>query len=96
MTNEEAIKILSKVTFYWELGEQTLTQNQINEAIDMAIKALEIELLTDREQRIFLKAINREREVCQKVDDEYSDNDSRVSLVKVCNSIERKVKKIWE
>lgn len=66
------------------------------EALDMAIKALEIELLTDTEQRIFLKAINREREVCQKVDDEYSDDDSKISLVKVCNSIERKVKKIWE
>lgn len=66
------------------------------EALDLAIKALGIELLTDAEQRIFLKAIQREREVCQKVDDEYSDNDSRVSLVKVCNSIERKVKKIWE
>ena len=32
---------MSKVTFYWDLGEQTLTQNQINEALDMAIKALE-------------------------------------------------------
>ena len=63
---------------------------------DMAIKALEIELLTDTEQRIFLKAISREREVCQRVDDEYSDDDSKVSLVRVCNSIERKVKKIWE
>lgn len=63
---------------------------------DMGIKALEIELLTDTEQRIFLKAISREREVCQRVDDEYSDDDSKVSLVKVCNSIERKVKKIWE
>ena len=63
---------------------------------DMGIKALEIELLTDKEQRIFLKAINREREVCQKVDDEYADDDSKISLVKVCNSIERKVKKIWE
>ena len=63
---------------------------------EMAIKALEIELLTDTEQRIFLKAIDREREVCQKVDDEYSDDDSKVSLVRVCNSIERKVKKIWE
>lgn len=41
MTNEEAKEIMSKVTFYWELGEQTLTQNQINEAFDMAIKALE-------------------------------------------------------
>lgn len=41
MTNEEAREIMSKVTFYWELGEQTLTQNQINEALDLAIKALE-------------------------------------------------------
>ena len=41
MTNEEAKEIMSKVTFYWELGEQTLTQNQINEALDLAIKALE-------------------------------------------------------
>lgn len=54
-----------------------------------------IELLTDTEQRIFLKAMSREREVCQKVDDEYSD-DTKVSLVEVCDSIERKVKKIWE
>lgn len=41
MTNEEANEILSKVTFYWELGEQTLTQNQINEALDLVFKALE-------------------------------------------------------
>lgn len=66
------------------------------EALDLAIKALEIELLTDTEQRIFLKAMSRERAVCRKVDDEYADDDSKVSLVKVCNSIERKVKKIWE
>ena len=41
MTNEEAKEIMSKVTFYWQLGEQTLTQNQINEALDMAFKVLE-------------------------------------------------------
>ena len=39
---------MSKVTFYWELGEQTLTQNQINEALDMAIKALEAEDVLDK------------------------------------------------
>ena len=57
-----------------------------------------IELLTDKEQRIFLKAMSREREVCQKVDDEYSDDSkvSEVSLVEACDSIKRKVKKIWE
>ena len=88
MTNEEAINVLK--------NDIEICTIQQEEACKLAIKALEIELLTDKEQRIFLKAINREREVCQKVDDEYSDNDSKVSLVRVCNSIERKVKKIWE
>ena len=94
MTNEEAKKIIFN---QWQsFLEDNIDYGGISEAYTMAIKALEIELLTDIEQRIFLKAINREREVCQKVDDKYSDDDSKVSLVRVCNSIERKVKKIWE
>jgi hypothetical protein len=90
MTNEEAINYFERS---YASGD-TDDERQHNEALDKAIKALKIELLTDTEQRIFLKAINREREVCQKVDDEYPDDD--LSLAKVCNSIERKVKKIWE
>lgn len=93
MTNEEAVSLLMNISAY-DIDNKRGMQKQ--EALEMAIKALEIELLTDTEQRIFLKAINREREVCQRVDDEYSDDDSKVSLVRVCNSIERKVKKIWE
>ena len=92
MTNEEAKEVLKEQIDRY--GQEYDAEGI--EALNMAIKALEIELLTDTEQRIFLKAINREREVCQKVDDEYADDDSKVSLVKVCNSIERKVKKIWE
>ena len=34
-------------------------------------------------------------DILNSVDDEYSD-DTKVSLVEVCDSIERKVKKIWE
>ena len=99
MTKEEAITYNKNLREYMKITDKKseykfLEENYI--ALDMAIKALEIELLTDTEQRIFLKAISREREVCQKVDDEYSDDGSKVSLVKVCNSIERKVKKIWE
>lgn len=99
MTDEEAREVLGDVRAY--LASRASLENEMLAGhtftdICNAIKTLEIELLTDKEQRIFLKAINREREVCRKVDDEYSDNDSRVSLVKVCNSIERKVKKIWE
>jgi transcriptional regulator CtsR len=88
MTNEEVIEVLKN-----DIEICTIQQKQ---ACDIAIKALEIELLTDTEQRIFLKAMSREREVCQKVDDEYMDEVSKVSLVEICNSIERKVKKIWE
>lgn len=90
MTNEEAREIIKQFR-----DRQGNSSDDI-EAFNLAIKGLEIELLTDTEQRIFLKAIRREREICQKVDDEYPDNDSKVSLVEVCNSIERKVKKIWE
>lgn len=89
MTNEDAIRRLKNIDIRNALQEDY-------DALDMAIDALGIELLTDTEQRIFLSAIRREREVCQKIDDEYPDNDSKVSLVKVCDSIVRKVKKIWE
>lgn len=70
------------------LGE--VIQNNENEYCEDGI-----ELLTDTEQRIFLIAMNRERKVCQTVDDEYV-TDSNPSLVEVCDSIKRKVKKIWE
>ena len=102
MTNEEAIDELSVIgerlshPENCEQGVYSFRDGDYLEALDLAIKALEIELLTDTEQRIFLKAMSREREVCQRADDEYSDDDSKVSLVRVCNSIERKVKKIWE
>lgn len=43
MTREEAINILSKVTLAYEIGKVTITQREINEALDMAIKALERE-----------------------------------------------------
>lgn len=57
-----------------------------------------IELLTDTEQRIFLTAMRREREVCKTVDDMHAERTigSNVTLVEVCDSIERKVKKIWK
>ena len=90
MTNDEKIKIIK------QFRDREGNSSEDVEALDMAIKALDIELLTDKEQRIFLKAMSREREVCQKVDDDFTDDDMKVSLVKICNEIERKVKKIWE
>lgn len=90
MTNE-IIKAIEKD--YWEEKADPI---DMAEVFDLAIKALKIELLTDKEQRIFLKAMSREREICKQLDDEYDDKNTTVSLVKVCNEIERKVKKIWE
>lgn len=52
------------------------------------------EQLTDKEQRIFLAAMERERKVCKQVDEEWRDcrEPYEDSLVSVCNEIERKVK----
>lgn len=51
-----------------------------------------IEPLTDKEQRIFLAAMGRERKVCKEVDDQYTHEPYEVMLTKVCSEIERKVK----
>lgn len=50
------------------------------------------EPLTDAEQRIFLKAMGREEEVCKIVDEEYKDEGYKLNLVHVCQEIIRKVK----
>lgn len=55
-----------------------------------------IEPLTDKEQRIFLAAIERERKICKEVDDHYTHEPYEVLLTEVCGEIERKVKKaLW-
>lgn len=48
-------------------------------------------LFTDEEYRILLKALSREREVCEKVDSDCGDEHK---LIRIMDSIERKVKKI--
>lgn len=49
ITNERAIEILSRVTLAYEVGKVTVTQAEIQKALDMAIKALEqINCLTGR------------------------------------------------
>lgn len=52
------------------------------------------ESLTDKEQRIFLAAMERERKVCRQVDEECRNSREPYedSLVHMCNEIERKVK----
>ena len=63
---------------------------------NLAAVGTKIEPLTDKEQRIFLAAMGRERKVCKEVDDQYTHEPYEVLLTKVCSEIERKVKKaLW-
>jgi len=77
---------------------------EMPEGTDTLIKALEQEhkkllemqkaqpeKLTDIEQRIFLAAMSKEEKVCREVDKEPSDAEC-INLMRVCKSIERKVK----
>ena len=52
------------------------------------------ERLTDKEQRIFLAAMQREEKVCKQVDEECRDcrKTYEDSLVSVCREVKRKVK----
>ena len=51
--------------------------------------------LTDKEQRIFLAAMEREEKICKEIDEEWQEAYEE-SLVEVCREIERKVKKaLW-
>lgn len=55
-----------------------------------------VEPLTDAEQRIFLKAISREEEICKLIDEEYKDEEYTLNLVSVCQEVIRKVKNaLW-
>ena len=57
------------------------------------------EPLTDKEQRIFLAAMEREEKVCKQVDEECRDcrEPYEDSLVRICHEITRKVKgALWD
>jgi hypothetical protein len=69
------------------------------EAIKEDIRGLISELLsarpeplTDKEQRIFLAAMDREKKVCKEVDAEMTREPYEDSLVRTCHEIIRKVK----
>ena len=52
----------------------------------------EPEQFTDKEQRIFLAAMDREEEVCKEVDRRYVREPYEDSLMQICKEIRRKVK----
>lgn len=74
-----------------------LPTEDVIEAYNKAIEVFETGTLTDIEQRIFLAAMSREEKVCKEIDERYPDREPyEDSLVSVCHSIERKVKKaLW-
>ena len=64
------------------------------DALELCIATLSTmptaEPLTDAEQRIFIEAMWREKDVCRAVDKEFPD--AKVNLTDVCREIVRKVK----
>lgn len=98
MTKEEAIERLKTDIYKYADFKENPNENEFWTAFDMAIKVLEQESLTDKEQRIFLAAMGREEKICREVDEKYPDKEPyEDSLVSVCRSIERKVKKaLWK
>lgn len=61
---------------------------------------INVEKLTDEEQRLFLTAIGKEKKLCKNIeklwDELHLSSDDDIDLVKVCGEIERKVKKaLW-
>jgi len=57
----------------------------------------QIEPLTDKEKRIFLAAMGREKMVCKEVDNHYVHEAYEDTLTQVCNEIIRKVKSaLWK
>ena len=55
---------------------------------------IEIEPLTDSEQRIFLSAMSREMSICKQIDNDKVDDSTVKKLVPIVNTIERKIKKV--
>ena len=57
---------------------------------------VEIEPLTDSEQRIFLSAMSREMRICKQLDNDKVDDGTVKKLEPIVSSIKRKVKKaLW-
>lgn len=93
MTREEATEKLK----FESVRQQLMWDNELNEAIKMAIEALSAEPLTDTEQRIFLSAMGREEKVCREVDAGHPRENYEDTLLSVCRSITRKVKgALWK
>jgi len=73
-------------------------RNTIIDPLRRELPPVQVEPLTDSEQRIFLAAMGREEKICKQVDEECSNlTGYEDSLVRVCKEIVRKVKNtLWD
>ena len=92
ISRTEALKAIGRVPDYGhDMAFEALSRAQRNVEF---LPSAQRERFTDAEQRIFLKAIEREEKVCKKVDEEWvsCDEECEINLVHVCHEIIRKVK----
>ena len=67
------------------------TADEVERIIE-ALPSAQPEPFTDKEQMIFLAAMEREMKICEEMDRNYARKPYEESLVSVCKKIERKVK----
>ena len=96
ISREEAIEyLMTNMIWYDEFGyeedDADLKRAAIAGLID-GIPSAQTEPLTDKEQRIFLAAMEREEKVCEEVDRNFVREPYEDSLMRVCKEIRRKVK----
>lgn len=53
-----------------------------------------IEVFSDLEYRLLLKALDREEDACKKCKEKFSGTDAPVDLIELMKSIQRKIRKI--
>ena len=90
--NPDAVTKLIEDLFYGLANSDE--EDDEDDVCDKSLPSAQPEQLTDKEQRIFLAAMDREEKVCKQVDEECRDcrEPYEDSLVRVCHEIIRKVK----
>ena len=86
---EEIKKYLCSGNPIWDVDKVAAVMDEAIEAVEKQTDK-KPEPLTDAEQRIFIEAMWREKDVCMAVDKEFPD--AKVNLTDVCREIVRKVK----
>ena len=92
MEDEENFIYETIEPFCSRVTQKKLSKKELARLLTVAER---IEPFTYDEQCLFLAAISRERTICAKVMNEAATSENTLDLVKVCDEIERKVKKAF-